>query len=77
MTKEQLRIGLLVRSNREFSGVPIGTDGEIIRAANSWPETESVAVKWDRPGGHPLTDWFALDELEFLDVYYPIEIKDA
>jgi hypothetical protein len=65
--KSQLRIGLLVRSNREFSGVPAGTLGEVVAASNSWPDTDSVAIKWHRKDGPPLTDWFALDELEFLD----------
>lgn len=68
MNQTDLKIGRRVKTNREFSGVGIGTIGEIVAASNSWPESESVAVAWDRPGRHPLTDWFALDELEFLDL---------
>lgn len=71
MQKQQLRIGLRVVSNREFSGVAVGTPGEVVAATHSWPETDSVAISWDRPGLPPQTDWFSFDDLVFLDTDNP------
>lgn len=68
MNIESLKIGREVVTNADFSGVPKGTRGEIVFASNSWPETESVAVAWERYPGDRLTDWFAFDELKYLDV---------
>lgn len=64
----QLKIGLRVEANQAFSGVPAGTSGEVVEASNSWPETESVAIRWKRYPADVLTDWFAFDELQFLDL---------
>lgn len=73
MTEQELRIGRKVRTNRDFSGVPAGTIGEIVPAANSWPDSHGdesfgVAIRWNRHEGDTLTDWFAMDELQYLDV---------
>jgi hypothetical protein len=68
MKIENLHIGLLVKTNVGYSGVPVGTIGKIVREKNSWPESESVAVRWKRRPDDTLTDWFAYDELETLDV---------
>jgi hypothetical protein len=72
---EQLTIGLRVRSNREFSGVPAGTIGSITRTNNSWPDSDSVAVKWKRYPGDTLIDWFSFDDLEYLNVSDPATEK--
>lgn len=68
MKQEELSMGLTVKAIREFSGVPAGTKGEIVSASNSWPETDSVAVQWQRHPGDSLRDWFGFDELEFLEI---------
>ena len=44
MTNADLRIGQEVKANRDFSGVPQGTVGEIVTAGNSWPDTDSVLL---------------------------------
>lgn len=67
MDETKLRIGKKVRTNSEFSGVPKGTVGTIEQASNSWPETESVAVHWNRYEGDKLTDWFSFSDLQYLD----------
>lgn len=67
MDLTKLRIGKKVRTNSEFSGVPKGTVGTIEQASNSWPETESVAVHWNRYEGDKLTDWFSFSDLQYLD----------
>lgn len=67
MKINQLKIGRRVRANREFSGVPIGSIGEVVEAPNSWPEVESVAIQWNRHPGDNLTDWFSFDDLQYLD----------
>lgn len=68
LTADALRIGLFVMANREFSGVDKGTSGQVVERSNSWPDCESVAVQWNRYDGDTLTDWFAFDELRFLDI---------
>lgn len=68
MNADELKIGLKVRSKREFSGVPTGTIGIVVPKPNSWPGTNSVAVHWGRHPKDTLVDWFSLDELEFLEV---------
>lgn len=65
---EQLKLDLRVKANQEFSGVPAGTVGVVVEASNSCPECESVAIRWKRYPGDVLTDWFAFDELQFLDL---------
>lgn len=67
MNPAKLRIGKRVISNAEFSGVAKKTIGEIVEASNSWPENESVAVKWNRFEGDTLIDWFSFDDLKYLD----------
>lgn len=61
---KDLQIGLVVISNREFSGVPAGTKGRVISA----PDRPSVAVQWNRYPNDKLVDWFSFDELQYLDV---------
>lgn len=68
MQHSQLRIGLTVQANQEFSGVPTGTTGKIVERSNSWPDVESVAVQWQRQPGDTLVDWFSFNELQYLDV---------
>jgi hypothetical protein len=80
MIADQLFVGLKVRSNREFSGVPKGTIGIVL----DWEGKKggekhsrdhlSVEVEWQNlPTANgqkrikPLVDWFAEDELQFLD----------
>lgn len=64
----ELKMSQRVRSNREFSGVAAGTPGIIVERPNSWPDQESVAVRWQRYDGDKLVDWFSFDELEYLDL---------
>lgn len=67
MKADYLFIGKRVVSNRAFSGVAAGTPAEIVKRPNSWPETNSVAVQWNRYEGDQLVDWFSFDDLQFLD----------
>lgn len=68
MNSTQLKLGLKVVATREFSGVPEGTKGEVIESSNSWPDTESVAIRWKRRENDPLVDWFSFDDLQYLEV---------
>jgi len=68
MTPDQLKMGLRVRANREFSGVPQGTEGNVYPAGNSWPDTDSVAIHWERYEEDVLIDWFSFSDLQYLDV---------
>jgi hypothetical protein len=91
MNKEQVKVGLRVKSNVDFSGVPKGTHG-IIDAL--YEEGGGCFVAWDLPDrplpadytkwneksaitpGQPLRDGFAWDELKFLDVVTTIAPQD-
>jgi hypothetical protein len=85
ITREQIKIGLRVKSNVDFSGVPSGTEGVIDEDYGS-----GVMVAWDLPSqpiptgyiswdGSPswmtglLRDGFGNDELHFLDLVPVIE----
>jgi len=70
--------GDLVRSNREFPNVPTGSFGKVLRIdqipAGKEKTKASYAIEWqDLPGykeglyNNKLVDWFAEDELQFLD----------
>lgn len=73
MKSEDLRMGMRVLSNREFSGVPKGTLGEVVERSNSWPDVPSVAIEWCPKDDDVscLTDWFSFDDLEYLDIARP------
>lgn len=66
MDSDQLKMGMQVRTTREFSGVPSGTIGRVVEASDSWPETDSVAIQWSRFENDTLTDWFSFDDLKYL-----------
>jgi hypothetical protein len=70
--------GDLVRSNREFAGVPKGSTGKVIRierpGVSKQRSENSYGIEWqDLPEytedrlGKKLVDWFAEDESQFLD----------
>jgi hypothetical protein len=64
-TKEEAeeKIGERVESLVEFSGVPRGTTGRVVRADLA-EKGYDLAIEWDLPGRsfatvkRPLTDWF-------------------
>ena len=70
MKENQLKIGQKVVSKREYPGVPIGTEGEIVSANAVRIDTDLFAVQWkgNRFKDDFFTCWFGLDELCFLDV---------
>ena len=61
----QTKIGRPVRTTVEFSGVPRGTRGRVIRAdrANGG---YTLGIEWDLPERRatPLVDWFTRGEYE-------------
>lgn len=80
MTEKEARVGTVVKSNRDFEGVPKGTEGLIDELYEG-----GVTVAWDLPHrriprnweytgqwaveqGVPLRDGFATEELCFLDL---------
>jgi len=80
MTEKEAMIGTVVKSNRDFEGVPKGTEGLIDERYEG-----GVMVAWDLPHrripkgwkytgqwaveqGVPLRDGFGVDELRFLDL---------
>ena len=60
----QALIGQHIRSLVEFSGVPKGTTGKVIRAdKTAYEDSYNVGIEWDLPYRHkPLVDWFSRDE---------------
>lgn len=71
------KVGKSVRSLIEFSGVPKGTHGKVIRMDQGEGRGAIVAVEWDLPARttiagrefqvqrtKPLVDWFSKDEYE-------------
>lgn len=70
MTKEELRVGLRVRTRTEFAGVVKGSPGVVVERTNSFPDERatSVAIQWNRFDGDEQVDWFAYEELKYLDV---------
>lgn len=59
-------IGRCVRTLVEFSGVPTGTIGKVIRAdPTADVDNYNVGIEWDMPHRHkPLVDWFSRDEYD-------------
>lgn len=59
-------IGRGVRTLVEFSGVPTGTTGKVIRADPTGDvDGYNVGIEWDMPQRHkPLVDWFSRDEYD-------------
>ena len=72
MKPDDLRLGVRVKSNREFSGVKKGTHGTVVERYGTGND-EGVMVRWDQPIPgfmcfKPLTDGFNLmKESQFLD----------
>lgn len=59
------RIGKKIRTRREFSGVPVGTTGTVIRPFQFGDGTFGLDIQWDLPGrGRPLVDGFSKEEYE-------------
>lgn len=71
---EILRVGDLVKSNREFSNVPKGTIGKCVDVESHHLRV-TLAIEWQRPidlerirnGGKALIDWFSVEDLQYLD----------
>ena len=59
-----------MKSSVEFSGVPMGTEGEVERDGKLWKVTWNIKTHSDgRPRFKPLVDWFSDDEKEnFLEL---------
>jgi hypothetical protein len=72
MKPHELQVGMKVRSNTEFWGVPKGTTGTIISEYNfgDLPEDEGVNVQWDLENRwKPLVDGFnKTTEAQYLDI---------
>jgi len=66
MEVKELEIGRHITNTREFSGIPEGTEGEIVESPRSWPNTELVAIHWNRYEGDQLIDWFSFKDLQYL-----------
>ena len=59
------KIGKIIATLREFSGVPAGTKGKVIKQDDIGVKLEkcSVAIEWQLPGREkPLVDWFTKGE---------------
>ena len=52
---------MIIKTNREFSGVPKGTTGEMERDGKLWKVTWDLP---DRRATKPLVDWFDDKEQE-------------
>lgn len=71
MKRSEVKIGLKVRTLREFSGVPKGTEGVIERIDKmgfGMQERDAIGVHWNRKLGDKLIDWFNERELKFLEI---------
>jgi hypothetical protein len=79
VVKMKLNIGDKVRTKREFSGVPSGTIGAVCGIDNIGTKDARYAIEWqDLPQyksnmyykmtHKKLIDWFAEDELIFLEM---------
>ena len=59
-------VGKKVRATREFSGVPKGMTGTVVKRYSIGPRHEGVDVAWDRPlanwTSRPLIDGFGRDK---------------
>ncbi len=66
-TKEEAqgKVGRLIRSRVEFSSVPKGTSGQVVRI-DSMGDGWDVVISWkgDYYDRYPLEDWFTKDEYE-------------
>lgn len=74
----QAKVGKKIRTRIEFSGVPLGATGTVVRAdamgpsriQNKTEEVWDVVIEWDVPDRpfeahqRPLQDWFSRDEYE-------------
>jgi hypothetical protein len=73
----EAKVGKRVKTLVDFSGVPKGTTGQVIRADPAGKEKPpfgearevfDVAIQWDvpreYPSAKPLVDWFSRDEYE-------------
>lgn len=49
MTKEQVKIGLRVKTTVAFAGVPAGTEGVMDELYSLTPDSRGVTVAWDLP----------------------------
>ena len=57
-------VGTRVRTRVEFSGVPVGTAGQVVRADRSG-DGYTLGVEWELTGRtKPLVDWFSRSEYE-------------
>jgi len=56
------QVGRRIKTLVEFSGVPQGTTGRVLRADRS-EDGFTLAIEWDLPErGKPLVDWFTRSE---------------
>jgi len=54
-----------IRTLREFSGVPKGTEGEAEKDGKTWKVTWNLTRDFlGTPRHKPLVDWFTQDELD-------------
>jgi hypothetical protein len=67
----ETKIGKVIRSNAEFSGVPEGSTGRVVKADNmgdvdnTGEDEWNAVIEWDLPQrGKPVQDWFTKDEYE-------------
>ena len=68
MKESELKLGLKVKSNREFALVPKGTEGTIVSLGDT-TTPDAIAVHWNRHPDDKLVDWFnKRDELQYLNV---------
>jgi hypothetical protein len=63
------KIGKKIRTNHEFSGVPLGTTGTVLRSYEYSDGGFGLEIQWDLKGRmKPLVDGFSKDEYdEFLE----------
>jgi hypothetical protein len=55
-------IGRRIKTNVDFSGVPKGTFGRVVRADDDGRGGYSVGIEWTMQRSRPLVDWFTKDE---------------
>lgn len=67
------KVGKKIRSLREFSGVPAGTTGTVLRSYEYNDGNVGLDIQWDLPGRYkPLVDGFSRDDYErFLEEVSP------
>ena len=64
---KDVTVGTRIRTIVEFSGVPVGTTGKVIKISSPKNRHMDVeyAIQWDLVRPRPLVDWFS--ETEFRD----------